>query len=103
MAGGESPHGPHKRVVSQAFTDTGAIDERGDPDPAEVIRRTDTGQLQELRRAEGAGAQDDLPVGEGLVRTPATAVFDSDGTAVADDHAVYQALVTTVRLFWCRR
>jgi len=77
-------------VIGQALTHTGAIDEWGDPDPAEVIRRTDTGQLQELRRAESAGAQDNLLVSEGLVRTSATAVFDSDGTTVADDHAVNQ-------------
>src|SRR3982074_2317606 len=92
MAGGERPHGPHKRVVSQAFTNTGAIDERGDPDAAEMISRTDAGQLQELRRAESAGAQDDLLVSESLVRASAAAVFDSHGTAISDDHAVNQRL-----------
>ena len=79
-------------MVSQALTDTGAVDQWGDPDPAEVIRRTDTGQLQQLWRAESACAQDDLLVGESLVRTSTTAVFDSDSTTVADDHAVDQRL-----------
>ena len=77
-----------ERVVSQALADAGAVDQRGDPDPAEMIRRTDTGQLQKLRRAKGAGAHDDLLVGESLLRTSTTAVFDSDGTTVADDHPV---------------
>jgi hypothetical protein len=32
-------------MVSQTLPDTGAVHQRRDPDAAEVIRRTDTGQL----------------------------------------------------------
>src|SRR5512139_2459078 len=90
--GREGPYRPRQRVVSQALTDTGAVDQWGDADPAEVILRTDTGQLQELWRAESACAQDDLLVGESLVRTSTTVVFDTDGAAIANNQAVDQRL-----------
>jgi hypothetical protein len=32
-------------VVGETLADMGAVDEWGDSDPAEVIRRTDTGHL----------------------------------------------------------
>ena len=42
MGGREGPYGPGQRVVGEALADTGAVDQCGDSDPAEVIRWTDT-------------------------------------------------------------
>jgi hypothetical protein len=88
MTGRQRPYRPDEGVIGQTLADAGAVHQRSDPDPAEVIRRTDTGHLKQLWRAESAGAQDDLLVGEGLVRASVTAVLDSDRTTVADDYVV---------------
>jgi hypothetical protein len=37
MARYEGPYGPEHRVVGEAVSDTGAVDQWGDPDLAEVI------------------------------------------------------------------
>ena len=74
------------RMISESLADAGTVDNGGDPDATEVIRRPDGRQLQKMRRAESACAQDDLLLGEGLMRAAATPVFDADGTTAADDH-----------------
>src|SRR6185437_15564567 len=92
MAGRQSPDGPRMRVVGETSADAGAVHERGDSDAAKVIRRTDAGQLEELWRAERAGAHDDLPVGVGLPNALSGAIFDPDGTPTADDHPIDRRL-----------
>jgi hypothetical protein len=94
VAGSEGPYRPGQRVVRETLADTGAVDQWDDSDPAEVIRRTDTRHLEQLRRAESAGAKDDLVPGESPVFTSSTAVFDSDGTTVAHDHAIARLFVS---------
>jgi hypothetical protein len=54
-------------MVGETLADTWTVDQRGDPDAAQVIRWTDTRQLQQLRRAESACAHHDPAVGERLL------------------------------------
>ena len=100
-AGGESPDRPRMRVVGEALADARAVDERGDPDAAQMIRRTDARQLQQVWRAIGAGAHDDLAVGE---RPAARRPRRRYSTPTARPSRMItrrtSALVTTVRFFW---
>ena len=48
-------------VVLQVLPDLGHVGDYGDLVPAQLVGRADTGQHEQLRRAVGTGAQDDLP------------------------------------------
>ena len=55
--------------------------------PFELARRADTGKHQELRRVDGAAAQDDLaPAGRGFVAT-LRAISDPDGATALEGDA----------------
>ncbi len=92
VAGCQGPDRPRMRVVHEALANARAVDDRGDSDAAEMVCRADARQLQHVRRAEGACADDDLAVGEGLLCPATMAVLDTDRTSIADDHPAYLGL-----------
>ena len=47
-------------MVLQALADAGQVMEDVDADLAEMLGVADTGQLQQVRRVDGAAAEDDL-------------------------------------------
>ena len=73
-------------MIGQALADARAVDDRGDPDAAQMVGRTDARQLQAGVACRRRRAHDDFLVGEGLLDTSAAPVFDADGATVADDH-----------------
>ena len=52
------------QVVEQVRSHSGRLVRNVDPDGLELCTRADSGQLQRVRRADGAGAEDDFALGE---------------------------------------
>ena len=74
------------QMVVQVLADARQVDRRRDADRAQVIGRTDAGEHQELRRAEGAGADDHLARGEGLAGLAAHGVGQAEGPPLVEQH-----------------
>ena len=60
------------------------------PSGGQAIGSADAGQLQKLRRIDGAGAQNHIDVGVGLRNDTADGILDALGAPAAQEHAVNQ-------------
>jgi hypothetical protein len=67
------------KVVLQLGSDARQVGDHVDAQRLEQRRRSEPGELQELRRVERAGGDDDLAVGPSDVGRIAAPVFDADG------------------------
>ncbi len=79
-------------MVLQVAPDPGQVEEDGDPVPADLVRRTDAGEEQELRRVDGAAREDDLAPRPRRVQPPAPAELDPGGALAGEDDARCQRL-----------
>ncbi len=75
---GAGIHHQHREMVLQVLADR-QIDERGDADRAQMIGRADAGEHQNLRRVEGAAAEDDFALGIGVQRLAALFIVHAGG------------------------
>lgn len=92
-------------MVLEVPSHTREVHERLHASTTELLRVTDTGPLEDERRAEGAAADDDLFAGsEDGPRGIATCEGlggnggDADGTAVLDDYFVYFGVTFEVQV-----
>src|SRR5215472_2561938 len=67
------------QMVLQVPADTGAVGEDGEAERLEFGGGADAGQLQELRRVDGAAGENYLAAAEGEMLTTAAAVADAGG------------------------
>jgi hypothetical protein len=86
------------RVVLQVLPDLGHVGDDGDPVPAQLVGRAGTGQHEQLRRAEGAGAQDDLPPRADPGDARPVGNLDPDRRSVVDHDACGVGLVEDVQV-----
>jgi hypothetical protein len=77
-------------MVLEVAADAGAIEQHRDAGFAQPVGRADAGELEELRRTDGAGAEDHLAAGGDLVRDAAAAEADAGGLEPVEQHALGQ-------------
>ena len=75
------PDGGHDRVIGQVRAHAGAVHDHADTDLAQVVGGPDAGQHEQLRAADGAGAQDDLALDVGGLLDAALQVPHPGGPA----------------------
>ena len=86
-------------MIAQVLADARQIVVDLDAQPLEALRLADAGQLQQLRRGDGARRNDDLAGSTGLAHLAAHGVAHADAPTALEDQAVGQgALVSMVRL-----
>ena len=76
----------HRRVVAQVLTDAGKLVDNRNAHFPEVIGRPDARQHQDLRRGDGAGAEDNL-VAVRLEYLAAALRLDADGRLIVKEHS----------------
>jgi hypothetical protein len=59
-----------------------------DANAAQMLRRPDAGKLQNVRRIDGTGGEDDFTLGIHALNHPAPLVLDRDSAAAVKDDAV---------------
>src|SRR5499427_5091935 len=72
-------------MILKVVADPRAVMDDGDSHLVQPGRRADPGKLQDLRRADGAGRQDDLALGPRLHELPVLAELDADGAPALED------------------
>ena len=75
-------------MILEVAADAGIGGGDGDAHRLQVVGRADAREQEELRRVEGAAAQDHLAVGAELKPFPAAPRLDADGGAILDQDAV---------------
>ena len=78
------------QMVLQVAADARRVADHGDAVLGQPVARPDAGELQDLRRADGACRQDDLALGARLDEPAALAEPDADGAPAFDDHLLDQ-------------
>jgi hypothetical protein len=71
------------QMILEVSAHGGVSDQRGHAVRGEQRARTHARELQQLRRIDGAGAQDDFPIGHGDLLRPIAGPLDAGGTAFA--------------------
>ena len=81
----------HARMVAKVLPDTRGVLHDGDPELAQVIGRPDAREHEQLRRGDGAGAEDDLL---GLHRVLVAPALDlhAGGPVAVEQYAVHGAV-----------
>ena len=92
------PHGGDHRVVGQVGAHPGAVRHHPDALLDELLGRADAGQQQQMRAADRARRQDDLPVGPGHLLHAAAQITNTGRAAASTMIPVTSASVCTVRL-----
>ena len=77
-------------VVLHVLSDAAQFVDHRDADPAEMLGIADTGNLQEVRRADCPGREDDLAGRLGPLLAATAGEFDPDCTFALEQHAVHQ-------------
>ena len=78
------------KVILQVAADARLVVHDGDAQLAEPVGRTDAGELQDLRRADRTGRQDDLAPGPRLEEPAVLPELDADGALAVEDHLLDQ-------------
>src|SRR6185295_14969806 len=76
------------QVILQVLADAGRLPDDIDTETAEPFAAADPRQLQQLRRADGAGGENDLAARSDHPVLTADADLDADGTAILHEHAL---------------
>src|SRR5690348_1435199 len=79
-------------MVLQALADPGQVLHERDPERRQMLLRPDPRQHQELRRVDGAAAQDDLASGACFELPAAPPERDADGAAALEEDLVAERL-----------
>ena len=87
---GAARHHPHLHVVLQIVADAGRIEHDIDAVVLEQVRRSDAGELQQLRRVVGAAGDQDLLARLGRAQAAFLPVFDRLGAASLEQDALRQ-------------
>ncbi len=74
-------------MVLQVLPNPRQVEERFDSEPARVVCRSDSGQHQDLRGLQGAGADDHLAPRAKAAHNSALLVFDADRAAAVEQDA----------------
>ena len=73
-------------MVLQVAADTRQVGHHRHGQRAELVGRPDAGQHQQLRRVDGAAAEDDLAGGPRLADLAALAILDADRAVLLEQH-----------------
>ena len=84
-------------MVAEIAADTGQGVPGGNADRGQILRIADAGDLQELRRVDGAAAQDDVAAGAEFPALPVLAVGDADGALALEVDRLDQGVGETLR------
>jgi hypothetical protein len=79
-------------MVLQILADAGQVEHDVDVEFAQQRGRADAGALQELRRGDGPGADDDFAGGAGFVRLVAAQPFDAGRPLAGKENAIGQRM-----------
>jgi ABC-type amino acid transport substrate-binding protein len=74
-------------MVLQVGADVGVFARHRNAERLEERAGADAGQLQQLRRGDGAGGEDDLAIGARLLLAAILLVFDADGAGALEQDA----------------
>src|ERR1700733_14336451 len=80
-------------MVLQVAPDTGPVHATGNAERGQPFRRANTGAMQNLRRTDRAGAENDLAFGARLEHLAVACEQNTRGAAVLDNEAIDQHIL----------
>ena len=88
LGSGRRPDAVGGGVVAEVLADRGLVEQHLDFAHRQVLGRADAGEHQQLRRVEGAAAEDHLALGAQLLRLAELARLDPDRAGALEEHPV---------------